>query len=294
MPERGWRRRRSVTRHGGGELIQEARAIVESWTAAPPGSRTGMPPWLEDMGETPGIGRVLDYTLLKPETGRDAILALCDEAVRYGLKAVCVNGSWVADCVSRLARSDVVVATVVGFPLGANATKSKVAETRVAIGSGAEELDVVMAIGQAMAGEWRYVEDDLRRVVDAAGHIPVHVTLEAAALQPVEIAAGCLVARVAGAVSVATSTGFHASGGAGEGMISLLRRAAGLQLGVKASGGVRSSEAALRMLAAGADRVATSSAVSMTAMLGDSAPPLRRLLESAAAAGGQSPVVTGY
>jgi deoxyribose-phosphate aldolase len=274
--------------------VQEARAIVESWTSAPTQPRIGLPPWLEDSAETRGIGRFLDHTLLKPETGRDAILALCDEAVRYGLNAVCVNGSWVTDCVSRLARSDVVVATVVGFPLGAGATKSKVAEARLAVGAGADELDVVMAIGQAKAGDWRYVEDDIRRVDDAAGDVPVHVTLETAALQPVEIAAGCLVARAAGAASVATSTGYHEAGGASEGTISLLRSAVGSELGVKASGGVRSSEAALRLLAAGADRIATSSAASMAAVLGPSAPPLRQLIESGASAGGRPPVVSDY
>ena len=294
MPDRGWRRRRSVTRHGRGELVQEARAIVESWTTAPPQPLTGLPPWLEDSAGGAGIGRLLDHTLLKPEAGRDAIQALCDEAVRYGLRAVCVNGAWVTDCASRLARSGVVVATVVSFPLGAGATKSKVTEARLAIGCGADELDVVMAIGQAKAGEWRYVEDDIRRVVDASGDVPVHVILETAALQPVEIAAGCLVARAAGAACVATSTGFHEAGGAGEGTISLLRRAVGTELGVKASGGVRSSDAALRMLAAGADRIAVSSPASMAALLGASAPPLRRLLESSASAGGQSPVVSGY
>ena len=294
MPDRGWRRRRGVARHGGGELIQEARAIVEAWTAAPHQPPSGLPPWLEDAGDAAGIGRLVEQSLLKPEAGREAILGLCDEAVRYGLKAVCVNGMWVTDCVSRLERSGVVVSTVIGFPLGAGATKAKVAEARLAVGAGADELDMVMAIGQAKAGEWRYVEDDIRRVVDVAGDVPVQVTLEVAALQPVEIAAGCLVARAAGAAFVATSTGFHTAGAAGEGTVSLLRRAVGPELGVKASGGVRTADAALRMLAAGAERIATTSAVPLAPVLGASAPPLRRLLEPDAPAGGQSPAVSGY
>ena len=297
MPDRGWRRRKSVARHGGGELIQQARAMVESWTAAPHEPVEGLPPWLGDgAGETPGIGRFIDHTLLKPEAGRDAVLALCDEAVRYGLRSVCVNGSWVTDCVSRLERSGILVGTVVGFPLGATATKAKVAEARLAVGAGAGELEVVMAIGQAKAGEWRYVEDDIRRVVDAAGDVPVHVILEAATLQPVEIAAGCLVAQAAGAAVLVTSTGFHAAGGAAEGTVSLLRRAVGADLGVKAAGGVRTAESALRMMLAGADRIGSSAAASMAGLLGPSAPPLSRLLDAdlRRAGGGDSSSASGY
>jgi deoxyribose-phosphate aldolase len=199
-----------------------------------------------------------------------------------------VNGCWVGDCVSRLGRSGVVVATVVGFPLGAGTTKAKAAEARLAVGAGAAELDMVMAIGQAKSGEWRYVEDDIRRVVDAAGAAPVKVILETAALEPVEIAAGCLVARAAGAAFVKTSTGFHAAGGATEGTVSLLRRAVGAELGVHASGGVRTAESALRLLAAGANRIGTSSAAAMAPVLGPSAPPLTRLL------GGPSAAASGY
>ncbi len=293
MPDRGWRRR-SVPRQTGGELIQEARAVVESWTAAPLPPRAGLPDWLEDAGDAPGIGGLIEHTLLKPEAGRDAILALCDEAVRHGLKAVCVNGCWVNESVSRLHRFGIVVATVVGFPLGATATKAKVAEARLAVGAGAGELDLVMAIGQAKSGEWRYVEDDIRRVVDAAGEVPVKVILETSALEPVEIAAGCLVARAAGASFVKTSTGFHPSGGATEGAVSLLRRAVGSDLGVKASGGIRTGEAALRMLAAGANRVGTQSVAAMAKLLGPSAPTLRRLMDRSRAGDGGPPATTGY
>ena len=224
--------------------------MVESWTAAPHEPVEGLPPWLGDgAGETPGIGRFIDHTLLKPEAGRDAVLALCDEAVRYGLRSVCVNGSWVTDCVSRLERSGILVGTVVGFPLGATATKAKVAEARLA-----------------------------------------------ATLQPVEIAAGCLVAQAAGAAVLVTSTGFHAAGGAAEGTVSLLRRAVGTDLGVKAAGGVRTAESALRMMLAGADRIGSSAAASMAGLLGPSAPPLSRLLEAdlRRAGGGDSSAASGY
>jgi deoxyribose-phosphate aldolase len=234
MPDNGWRRRRRVMRHGGGQIIDEARAVVEAWRTAPHQPAEGLPEWLEDAGDAPGIGHLIDHTLLRPETGRDAILTLCDEAVRYGLKSVCVNGGWVEDCVSRLARSGVTVVTVVGFPLGAGTTKAKAAEAR-------------LAIGQAKSGEWRYVEDDIGRVVDAVGDdVAVSVILETGALEPVEMAAGCLVARAAGAAFVKSSTGFHPAGGATEGAISLLRRSVGSELGVKASGGVRTADAGRR------------------------------------------------
>jgi deoxyribose-phosphate aldolase len=298
MPDSGWRRRRRVIRHGGGQIIDEARAVVEAWRTAPHQGANGLPAWLEDAGDEPGIGHLIDHTLLRPETGRDAILALCDEAVRYGLKSVCVNGGWVEDCVSRLARSGVTVVTVVGFPLGAATTKAKAAEARLAAGAGAGELGMVMAIGQAKSGEWRYVEDDIGRVVDAVGDdVAVSVILETGALEPLEMAAGCLVARAAGAASVKSSTGFHPAGGATEGAISLLRRSVGSELGVKASGGVRTAEAALRMLAAGANRIGTSSAAVMGGVLGPSAQPLRQLLAAGAASardGGPSSPVSGY
>ena len=298
MPDNGWRRRRRVMRHGGGQIIDEARAVVEAWRTAPHQPAEGLPEWLEDAGDAPGIGHLIDHTLLRPETGRDAILTLCDEAVRYGLKSVCVNGGWVEDCVSRLARSGVTVVTVVGFPLGAATTKAKAAEARLAAGAGASELGMVMAIGQAKSGEWRYVEDDIGRVVDAVGDdVAVSVILETGALEPVEMAAGCLVARAAGAAFVKSSTGFHPAGGATEGAISLLRRSVGSELGVKASGGVRTAEAALRMLAAGANRIGTSSAAVMSGVLGPSAQSLRQLMATGAASardGGPSSPGSGY
>jgi deoxyribose-phosphate aldolase len=285
MSESGWRRRRRVKPKDGGALLEEARAIVEAWTAAPHQSTKAVPSWLEEAAGTPGIARFLEHTLLQPEAGRDAILALCDEAVRYGLRAVCVNGGWVPDCVPRIGRSGVLVTTVVGFPLGAALTKAKATEAKLAVGAGAGEIDMVMAIGQAKSGEWRYVEDDVRRVVDAAGNTPVKVILETAALEPVEIAAGCLVARAAGAAYVKTSTGFHPSGGAKEGVVALMRRAVGSELGVKASGGIRTGDTAIRMLAAGADRIGTQAVAGMAAMLGPSAPRLKELVEASVSAG---------
>jgi deoxyribose-phosphate aldolase len=123
------------------------------------------------------------------------------------------------------------------------------------------------------------VEDDIRRVVDATGGAPVRVIMETAALEPLEIATACLVARAAGAAFVTTSTGFHPAGGASRAAVALLRRAVGPDLGVKASGGIRSTDAALWMLLAGANRIGTSSAAAMASALGPSAPPLAQLLQ---------------
>jgi deoxyribose-phosphate aldolase len=280
MSDTGWRRRRRAPASEGGALVEEARAVVGAWRAAPPEPRTGLPPWLDGAGDEPGIGHLLDHALLHPEAGRDAVLALCDDAVRYRVRAVCVGGAWIPDCVARLGRSGVVVVTVVGFPLGAGAVKAKAAEAKLAVGAGAGEITMVMAIGQAKSGEWRYVEDDIGRVVDAAGSTPVTVILETGTLEPVEIAAGCLVARAAGAALVKTSTGFHPSGGATEGAVALARRAVGADLGVEAAGGIRTAAAALRMLSAGANRIGTSSVAAMATMIGPSVRPLRELLAS--------------
>ena len=127
----GWPRRRRAVRRGPGVLIDEARGVVERWTAMPQGRLDGVPPWPASAGEEPGIGRFIQHTLLKPEAGNDAITAHCEEAIRYGVYAVCVNGVWVADCAARLARTGVVVTAVVGFPMGAGASKAKAAEAKL-------------------------------------------------------------------------------------------------------------------------------------------------------------------
>jgi deoxyribose-phosphate aldolase len=239
-----------------------------------------VPPWLGRGGaRQPGIGRFLDHTLLAPEAQKDQITALCDEAIRWELKAVCVNGGWVRRAAELLAGSPVLLATVVGFPLGATASVAKAAEARLAVESGAAEVDTVLPLGQAKSGDWSYVEADIRAVVEASGRATVKVILETAALEPVQIVAGCLAAVRAGAAFVMTSTGFHGAGGATVEAVALMRHAVGPAFGVKASGGVRTGELALRMLLAGANRIGTSAAAAMTALLGRDAAPLGLLLE---------------
>ncbi|HSE67717.1 MAG TPA: deoxyribose-phosphate aldolase, partial [Gemmatimonadales bacterium] len=139
-------------------------------------------PWLAGLAEVEGMGLLVDHTLLRPEARGDDIARLCDEAVQLRLGAVCVNGAWVRECARRLAGASVKVASVIGFPLGATSTAAKAAETELAVADGAAELDMVIALGEARAGNWTAVEDDLGRVVEAAGGTPVKAILESALL----------------------------------------------------------------------------------------------------------------
>lgn len=239
-----------------------------------------LPPWLAADAGARGLGRFIDHTLLKPEATGRQVVALCDEARRHEVKAVCVNGAWTALSTRRLAGSPVAVATVVGFPLGASASAAKACEAHRAVEDGASEIDMVIALGQARMGEWRYVEDDIGAVVGAAGMAAVKVIVETAALEPREIAAACEAAVAAGAAFVKTSTGFHPAGGATAAAVALMRRTVGPFIGVKASGGIRTKEAALEMLAAGASRIGTSATVAMAEWLGPSAPAIEELLSA--------------
>jgi len=264
-----------------GNLDELTRAIVTDASPLYPSSSAPVPPWLGDeAGQTRGIGRYLDHTLLKPEVTGDQVLQLCEEAIGFGVKAACVNGCWVATCAERLRGSGIGIAAVAGFPLGAMASRAKAVEARLAVEAGAEEVDMVLAIGQAKAGDWSYVEEDIRAVVEAAGRGRVKVILETAALDNYQIAAGCLVAKAAGAAFVKTSTGFHPNGGATIEAVTLMRRAVGLEMGVKASGGIRTVESAIAMLRAGANRIGTSNTAAMIRYLGPSAPTLSELFRA--------------
>lgn len=237
-----------------------------------------VPPWLgSNAAQLRGIGRYIDHTLLQPEATREQVVQLCLDANAFGVKAVCVNGCWVKLGAECLRASEVVVAAVVGFPLGAMSRDAKAAETRLAVDGGAGEVDMVISIGHAKAGDWAYVENDIRGVVEAAGTAPVKVILETGALTEQEIVAGCTAARNAGAAFVKTSTGFHPSGGATLEAVRLMRRTVGGEMGVKASGGIRTAGAAVEMLAAGANRLGTSNTAALAQLLGPSAPALDQL-----------------
>ncbi|HTS90330.1 MAG TPA: deoxyribose-phosphate aldolase [Gemmatimonadales bacterium] len=221
---------------------------------------TALSPWLRSCPPDLGLAGLVDLTLLKPETTEADILRLCEEAVAHRMGAVCVNGQWAGVAAMRLRDTAVRIAVTVGFPLGATGPVLKAAEARLAVLDGATELDMVMAVGWAKAGEWDRVGDEIAGVVDAARGRLVKVILETAVLLPEEIRRACRVAVQAGAGMVKTSTGFHPAGGATVEAVRLLRQCVGDAVGVKASGGVRSVEDACRMLLAGANRLGSSSA----------------------------------
>lgn len=208
------------------------------------------------------LAKTIDHTLLKAPGTAAQVRALCAEARRHGFASVCVNPVWVPLCVQELAGSKVLVCTVIGFPLGANQPEIKAAEARLAVAQGADEVDMVMNLGAAKAGEWKTVEEDIRLVVKAAEPAIVKVILETCYLTGEEKTEACKAAARAGAKFVKTSTGFG-TGGATVEDIRLMRAAVGDQLQVKASGGIRTCADALAMLEAGADRIGASSGVAI-------------------------------
>ena len=241
----------------------------------------GPPPGVSFVRDQARIADFIDHTLLKPEAVRAEIEKLCDEAAAHRFAAVCVNPVWVPLCAQRLRGTSVKVATVIGFPLGANHPETKAAEGARAIQDGARELDMVAALGMIKTGDWDHVARDIAAVVGAAGGNLVKVIIESSVLSPTEIIKASAIAKESGAQYVKTSTGFHASGGATAEAVALMRLAVGDDLGVKASGGVRDCSAALRMIASGATRIGTSGGVAMTECLGAGPLPLRELLSVA-------------
>ncbi len=210
----------------------------------------------------PSIASLIDHTLLRPEATRADIQQLCREAREYKFASVCVNAYWVPLAAAELAGSGVLVCTVVGFPLGATSTEAKVAETEAALADGAQEIDMVQNIGELRAGDSHAVQQDIEAVVKAAhgrGAI-VKVILETALLDDDQKTAACLLAKIAGADFVKTSTGFGSSGATVHD-VELMRRTVGPAMGVKASGGIRTLDDLNKMVAAGATRIGASASV---------------------------------
>lgn len=208
------------------------------------------------------IASMIDHTLLKPDATREQIVTLCQEAAEYHFASVCINPGWVPIAAELLKGSTVKVCTVIGFPLGATSTASKVEETRIAIQDGATEVDMVIAVGRLKGGDNQYIENDIAAVTQqahSAGAL-VKVIIETCLLTDTEKMTACLIAKKAVADFVKTSTGF-ASAGATVEDIRLMRTTVGPDLGVKAAGGVRSLEDARNMIEAGATRIGTSSGV---------------------------------
>lgn len=204
----------------------------------------------------------IEHTNLKPEATVKDISKLCDEAMKYHFGAVCVNSSFVGTAHVMLKGSDVRVSCVVGFPLGAMASRIKAAEAAYAIEKGADEIDMVLAIGKAKNGDWDDVTDDIHQVVIAAAGHPVKVILETGLLTDEEKKKACASAVAAGAAYVKTSTGFG-HGGATLEDVRLMREAVGKSCRIKASGGIRDYATAKAMVEAGADRLGTSSGVAI-------------------------------
>ena len=230
------------------------------------------------------LAGMIDHTLLKPDATQEQVAQLCFEARKYSFASVCVNPTWVELCAKLLEGSPVKVCTVIGFPLGATPPEVKAFETQVALNKGATEIDMVINIGALKARDLELVARDIRGVVQTAhprGAL-VKVILETALLNDEEKNIACLLSKEAGADFVKTSTGF-ASGGATVHDVELMRKAVGPQMGVKASGGVRTYEDAASMIRAGATRIGASAGVKI--LQGPSAQPTAPAAPAAASAG---------
>jgi deoxyribose-phosphate aldolase len=208
------------------------------------------------------IAGMIDHTLLKADATADEIRKLCDEARKYHFASVCVNSGNVARAKALLANSGVMVCAVVGFPLGAMASSAKAYEAKEAVRAGADEIDMVLNVGALKSRDYATVTDDIRKVVEGARPSKVKVILETGMLTSEEKVIAISLSKVAGAHFVKTSTGFG-PGGATVEDIALMRRLVGKELGVKASGGVRTHDDAEKMRAAGASRIGASASVAI-------------------------------
>lgn len=206
--------------------------------------------------------RLIDHTLLAPDATEAQIKKLCEEAKQYDFASVCVNPCYVAFCLRQLEGSRVNVCTVIGFPLGATSTESKIFEAEQALEDGADEIDMVINVGALKDKRYRYVEDEIHRLKKVCGDKVLKVILETCLLTDDEKVKACELAKSAGADFVKTSTGFS-KGGATVHDVELMRKTVGSTLGVKASGGVRSKEEMVAMVKAGATRIGTSHGVEL-------------------------------
>jgi deoxyribose-phosphate aldolase len=209
------------------------------------------------------INQFIDHTLLKPEATPEQVLHLCEEAQKHNFATVCINPAYVPMAVTKLESSPILVCTVVGFPLGNNISRIKAAETDNAVANGAREIDMVIHVGQLKNHNYQYVEEDIQVVVAAAAPLAiVKVILETCLLDENEIITACKIAQNAGAHFVKTSTGFNKAGATVE-QVALMRKTVGDTMGVKAAGGIRDYETAVKMIQAGANRLGTSASVAI-------------------------------
>lgn len=213
---------------------------------------------------TQNIASYIDHTILNPDAAATDIARICAEAVKYSFKSVCVNPIWVATVSEALAGSGVLTCSVIGFPFGATPTASKVFEAKTVVADGANEVDMVINIAAAKAGDEEALVADISAIAQAVhdGGAILKVIIETALLSDHEKVLACRASVRAGADFVKTSTGF-AGGGATVADVALMRATVGPDVGVKASGGVRSLETAHAMIAAGATRLGSSSGVAI-------------------------------
>ena len=209
------------------------------------------------------LASYIDHTILKPDAAESKVRELCEEAKKYHFASVCVNLTNVPLCAELLADSGVMVCCVVGFPLGAVTPEVKAYETKRAVELGAQEVDMVINIGQAKDHKWDAVKADIAAVVESAkDRAHVKVIIEACLLTDEEKVEACRMAKEAGADFVKTSTGFS-TGGATPEDVALMRRTVGPDMGVKAAGGIRDYESAMKVISAGANRIGTSNGIAI-------------------------------
>lgn len=201
--------------------------------------------------------KYIDHTLLKADATKEGILNLCEEAKEYNFKAVCINPCWIETCKEALKGSDVLVCTVIGFPLGAMTKEAKVLEAKDAVLKGADEVDMVINIGKLKDGEDDYVRDEIATIKEACGDKVLKVIIETCLLTDEEKVRACTLSKEAGADFVKTSTGFSTAGATVED-VKLMKETVGDACLVKAAGGVRNAADFDAMVEAGADRIGTS------------------------------------
>ncbi len=211
------------------------------------------------------LASYIDHTLLKPNATKEDIEKLCHEAIEYKFKGVCVNSSYIPLVSELLEGEDPIPITVVGFPFGASLSSSKAFEAREAVSAGAKEIDMVINIGALKQKQYNLVYDDICAVVSESKPCPVKVIIETCYLDKEEKVIACALAKVAGASFVKTSTGFAEKGANIEDIL-LIKSIVGENMQIKASGGIRTYQDALKMIEAGATRIGSSNSVNI--MLG--------------------------
>jgi deoxyribose-phosphate aldolase len=205
----------------------------------------------------------IDHTLLKPEAIESQFEQLCNEAIKYKFKSVCVNSSWVPFVAKKLRGTGIIICSVIGFPLGGMDTRSKAFEARSAIANGATELDMVINVGALKSGNLKLVEEDIRAIKRACRSTTLlKVILETGLLTDAEKILACEISKKAGADFVKTSTGFSGSGATVQD-IALMRRIVGPNMGVKASGGIKTFDQAVALIDAGANRLGCGSSIAV-------------------------------